>query len=103
MALMRCPECGREVSSAAASCPGCGHPIRASAVLATEPYRKWSPGVAALLSFLIPGAGQMYKGHVGAGLIWLVVVVIGYAMLIVPGLILHLVCIFAAASGDPTK
>lgn len=27
MALIRCPECGREVSTAASSCPGCGYPI----------------------------------------------------------------------------
>ena len=27
MALINCPECGRSVSTAAASCPGCGHPI----------------------------------------------------------------------------
>lgn len=27
MALIRCPECGKEVSDRAASCPGCGYPI----------------------------------------------------------------------------
>lgn len=27
MALVKCPECETEVSSAASSCPGCGHPI----------------------------------------------------------------------------
>lgn len=27
MALIKCPECGKEVSSAATSCPNCGHPI----------------------------------------------------------------------------
>ena len=27
MALMNCPECDREVSTNAASCPGCGTPI----------------------------------------------------------------------------
>jgi hypothetical protein len=59
------------------------------------PARKWSPGVAALLSLLIPGAGQMYKGQGVNGLT-------GY-LLIVPGLILHICCIFGAASGDPTK
>ena len=28
MALIKCPECGRDVSNAAASCPFCGYPIR---------------------------------------------------------------------------
>lgn len=27
MALMKCPECGREVSTAAPACPHCGYPI----------------------------------------------------------------------------
>lgn len=28
MALIPCPECGRQVSDQAMSCPGCGHPSR---------------------------------------------------------------------------
>ena len=28
MALIKCPECGKEISSSAASCPNCGYPIR---------------------------------------------------------------------------
>lgn len=31
MALMRCPECGREVSSQAPACPSCGYPLQAKA------------------------------------------------------------------------
>lgn len=58
-------------------------------------------GLAALLSFLIPGAGQMYKGAVGQGIAWLICTPIGYLMLIVPGIILHLICIFQAASMRP--
>ena len=30
MALIRCPECGREVSSQAPACPACGYPLQAS-------------------------------------------------------------------------
>jgi len=29
MALIACPECGREVSSAAPACPACGYPVAA--------------------------------------------------------------------------
>ena len=61
----------------------------------------WRPGVAALLSFLIPGTGQIYKGQVLGGLAWLVSVAVGYAMFIFPGLVLHLLCILFAASGSP--
>ncbi len=28
MALIKCPECGREISDAASACPGCGAPVR---------------------------------------------------------------------------
>jgi TM2 domain-containing membrane protein YozV len=65
--------------------------------------QRWSPGVAAVLSFFIPGLGQMYKGQIVNGLAWLIVVIIGYALFIIPGLILHLLCILGAASGNPTK
>jgi hypothetical protein len=34
MSLMSCPECKKEISSAAASCPSCGHPLRSQP---TEP------------------------------------------------------------------
>lgn len=33
MALIPCPECGREISDRAAVCPGCGFPLNASAVV----------------------------------------------------------------------
>lgn len=68
-----------------------------------QPYQKWSPGVAAVLSFFIPGVGQMYKGDILSGILWLIAVPIGYFLLIVPGLILHLICIITAASGNPYK
>jgi uncharacterized membrane protein YvbJ len=29
MAMIKCPECGKEVSSKAVSCPACGNPINA--------------------------------------------------------------------------
>jgi|GEM_PF-2524448 len=65
--------------------------------------KRWSPGVAALLNFLIPGLGQLYKGQVINGVVWFCAVVVGYAFLVIPGLILHLCCIGGAASGDPYR
>lgn len=32
-----------------------------------------SPGVAAVLSMLIPGIGQFYAGHIFWGLFWLII------------------------------
>jgi TM2 domain-containing membrane protein YozV len=59
-----------------------------------------SNGVAAVLSLFVPGAGQMYKDKVGMGLIWLFATVTGYFCLILPGLFVHLFCIFNAYSTE---
>jgi hypothetical protein len=45
----------------------------------------------------------MYKGQIFNGLLWLVLVVLGYVFFVVPGIILHLFCIIGASMGDPTK
>jgi TM2 domain-containing membrane protein YozV len=66
-------------------------------------HPQWNAGVAALLSFLIPGLGQMYKGQPINGIVWFIFVIFGYALFVVPGLILHLICIIGAASGDPYR
>lgn len=29
MALIKCPECGKEISDVAVKCPNCGYPIKA--------------------------------------------------------------------------
>lgn len=103
-----CPFCSEEIHDNAIKCKHCGEFLNTSVDTRIEEaaqgiQRKWNPGVAALLSFLIPGAGQMYKGNVGAGIGWLILVMIGYVLFIVPGIILHIVCIVQAASGDRNK
>jgi len=37
MALMNCPECGKEVSTVAVTCPSCGFPVAAQATQAAQP------------------------------------------------------------------
>ncbi|MBU1374628.1 MAG: zinc-ribbon domain-containing protein [Alphaproteobacteria bacterium] len=36
MALIACPECGKQVSSAAPACPSCGHPIAGGEISKTD-------------------------------------------------------------------
>jgi len=95
--LICCPICNKEISRAATACPSCGHPINPQAIETSQ--RSWNPGVAAVLSLVIPGAGQMYKDHIGAGILWFIFIVGGYSLFIIPGLVLHLLCIFNAAHG----
>ena len=98
--LKSCSECGHKISTKAMSCPSCGNVIREPAQVAVA---RWSPGVAAVLSFFLPGFGQLYKGQLFGGLAWFVLTALGYVLFVIPGLILHLFCIIGAASGDPYK
>lgn len=100
--LTNCLDCKKEISARAVTCPHCGCPMNTNESIhlmrSPEPKKEWSPGIAAVLSLIIPGAGQMYKGQISTGLTWLLFVVIGYMLFVVPGLILHLICIFRAAT-----
>ena len=53
-----------------------------------------SPGLAAVLSFLLPGLGHLYLGQPFQGLLWFGMTLIGYVMMIIPGLIFHLLAIW---------
>jgi hypothetical protein len=70
---------------------------------AGEAGKRWEPAVAVLLSLIVPGLGQLYKGQAINGIVWFCIVILGYAMLLVPGLILHLCCIAGAGMGDPRR
>jgi len=40
MALINCPECGKQVSTAAQSCPSCGYPITNQPLMEPPPDSK---------------------------------------------------------------
>lgn len=41
MALIKCSECGKEVSDKAAACPFCGNPVGMNAVTIQQTNKKW--------------------------------------------------------------
>ncbi len=71
MALIKCDECGAEVSDMAASCPKCGNPIHAEASSKSAPPPAGSP-IAAPASKSKPSAGR--KLGAAAGIFFLAVV-----------------------------
>lgn len=48
---------------------------------------KKEPGIAAVLSFFFPGAGHIYCGRVGFGILWFFLTALG-SLLILPGIIM---------------
>jgi uncharacterized membrane protein YvbJ len=50
MALIKCHECGKEISDSAASCPWCGAPVRQSGIKKGDTVPYTDQEVAVLLS-----------------------------------------------------
>lgn len=108
-----CKYCGADVRPEAKKCPHCreilDNDLARERELARRP--KANSGVAAVLSFFVPGVGQLYKGETLSGLMWFVAVqgtyvaglltlmcLIGFAIVPV-AILLHLLCVFDAATG----
>lgn len=71
-----CSECGEEINKNAEICPKCG-------VRVMVPKAEKNPGVAAVLSFLFVGLGQIYNGQIGKGLVFIVVQIINIFLIFV--------------------
>jgi len=60
-----------------------------------------SPGVAAVLSVLIPGLGQVYGGRLLSGALWFLATSFAYWAILLPGFLVHALCIWSAWRGCP--
>ena len=54
------------------------------------------PGIAAVLSVIAPGLGQVYAGRLLAGALWFLATAAGYSLVLVPGFLFHVLCIWSA-------
>ncbi len=86
-----CFNCGREIDARAEICPKCGvrvaPPPSPPPVVAVE--RK-NEGVAAVLSFVFVGLGQVYNGEIGKGIAFLIIgVILVFSMIFLIGFILY--------------
>ncbi|MFB6161356.1 MAG: hypothetical protein ABEJ61_09315 [Haloferacaceae archaeon] len=79
-----CSSCGERIDAGAEVCPNCG-------VRQTSAEKE--PLLAALLSFIVPGAGQLYNGQVGRGAVAFVGVLVADFVLTVVAIVLTLIVI----------
>lgn len=93
-----CTKCGKEVPPGATYCPSCGTPITVVAppppppAPIAYPYSLKNEGIAAVLSFIWTGLGQIYVGRIGRGIailicgtiLWVVCWIIGIFLLFIP-------------------
>ncbi len=54
-----------------------------------------------LFNIFWPGMGQIYQGRAFVGLCFMFATPIGYLCLIIPGLVLHLICVLDSALYKP--
>jgi tetratricopeptide (TPR) repeat protein len=88
-----CPHCGTEMlGDETGTCLSCGKIIRERA---KSPELK-SPLLAAIMSFLIPGLGQMYTGNTLRGILLLIGAFVGFIILLVPGFIVLAYAVYDA-------
>ena len=68
------------------------NPVRDEIVVRHAPH----PGIAAVLSVLIPGLGQVYAGRLLAGGLWFLATGLAYWAIVVPRFVFHALCIWSA-------
>jgi TM2 domain-containing membrane protein YozV/ribosomal protein S27E len=105
-----CPYCAEPIRYGARKCRHCGEYLdddlrrqQSRAAAYANPLAagaKPNAGIAAVLSLFFPGAGQIYREKIGVGIAWFIAVTIGYICFVIPGLILHAICIYDAASNE---
>jgi TM2 domain-containing membrane protein YozV len=97
-----CSSCGAKVELAISDvCPNCGEKVKpSSAPAAGAPAPAVASGknpiLAAILSFVIPGLGQVYNGQIVKGIVIFVAFIIGIFLVVIPGVIVWLYGIYDA-------
>jgi TM2 domain-containing membrane protein YozV len=113
-----CPFCRSEIDAEARKCPQCQEWVDDSHRKPAGPrVVSFHPGVAAALSFFIPGMGQIYKTQIALGIIVFILVSFfylafilcainfrvfpGLILFLLPGAMIHITYIVDAGSSEP--
>ena len=77
-----CPYCGVQIDYKYTTCPSCGKlQPKIDGIVPIHAVKKKNPALAATLSLLITGAGQIYLGRIGRGILFLgTVLLLGYLL-----------------------
>jgi TM2 domain-containing membrane protein YozV len=88
-----CPNCGADLKYPEAEiCPTCGVRIKEP----QSPKKEKNPVVAALLSLIITGSGQVYNGELLKGILIFIGAIIGSLFFLIPGIIVVIYGIYDA-------
>jgi TM2 domain-containing membrane protein YozV len=77
-----CSNCGSQIDAKAEICPDCGVRQPGSTVYQGSAFQEKNPGLAAVLSALFVGLGQIYNGQIGKGLILILAYIISWALML---------------------
>lgn len=100
---MFCPKCGSDVEVGSSYCKNCGASLdhTPQSAYQSSTYQSGMPpqyaiplknsGIAAVLSFIIPGAGLLYAGQIGKGLMYFI---IGLALTLAVALLFPFIIFF---------
>lgn len=73
MALIKCSECGKEVSDKAATCPQCGNPLGkenpSTVVTIQQTYKKWKATKLIGIGLIVIGILSINANEVVAGML----------------------------------
>lgn len=91
-----CINCGEEIDARAEICPKCGVRVAPppSAVQQPQPVitERKNEGIAAVLSFIFTGLGQIYNGQIGKGIMFIIAgAICVLLMIILIGFLLYFV------------
>lgn len=105
-ATKHCVNCGAQMDARAEICPKCGVRVAPTPSFQNQPAQPYppyqaaqplkSPGLAAVLSLIIPGLGQIYNGEIGKGLAMVIVSIIMWVLvwLLIPFLVIIVLWVY---------